>query len=126
MFYDEIMEKPEKAEMKKLKTTDFCRLPENDIIPVVTLMMTQSDEKTNEKEYYHAVTLKRSFVQDNVLTITLSDSRPRFGERTMEIPLRELSDYDNGRSVVFEGEEDSLHPQKWSLGDEWCYYLEFN
>ena len=43
----------------------------------------------------------------------------------MEIPISELSDYDSGKSVVFEGQEGG-NAEEWSLGDNMCYYLAFN
>ena len=133
MFYKEILEEPKEATYAEARLTEFC-LKKNEFLPVVTLKMTESNEKFDEnsagKEFYHAVTLKSSIVADDLLTVTLSDSRPKMDSRTMEIPLSELSDYDTGsqekwKSVVFEGKEEGTR-EVWSLGDHLCYYLVFN
>ena len=107
---------------------DFCRSPKKDVLPVVTLMMKNLNEKFDNdinQENYHAVTLKESVLSDDSVTITLSDSRPEMDKTSLEIPLSELPDYDSGKSVVFEtGKEDER--EEWSLGDKLCYYLVFN
>ena len=95
----------------------------NEVCPVVTLKMSNSNEKLNSsamQEYFHAVTLENSVLSDDLVTIILSESRPKMQKTTMEIPLSELTDYNSGKSVLFEGGEE------WSLGDEMCYYLVFN
>ena len=95
----------------------------NEVCPVVTLKMNNLNEKLDSsasQEYYHAVTLESAVLSDDLVTITLSDSRPNMEKTTMEIPFSKLSDYNSGKSVSFEGGEE------WSLGDEMCYYLVFN
>ena len=54
-----------------------------------------------------------------------TQSRPQMDNSTMKIPLSELSGYDSGKSVVFEGGEKGV-VEEWSLGDKMCYYLVFN
>ena len=125
-FYQEILEKPEEATMEHKKVIDFIQLEENEICPVVTLKMQKSKEKLDEnQEYYHAVTLERSVVQDSLVTVTLSDSRPNMDKTTVDIPLSMLSDYDAGKPFVFDGGEGE-EVEEWSLGDDFCYYLVFH
>ena len=96
--------------------TNFCWLMKN---------LNEKLESSVDEEYYHAVTLKRSVLGDDSVTITLSDSRPEMNDTTMEIPFMELSSYDTGKSVLFEVGYWRKR-EEWSLGDNKCYYLIFN
>ena len=114
--------------MKQQRFIDVCRSTKNEECPVVTLMMKKLNEKLGDsvnQKYYHAVTLKRSVLGHDSVTITLSDSRPKMDDTTMGIPLSELSDYESGKSVLL-GVEYRKEREEWSLGDNMCYYLIFN
>ena len=118
MFYQEILEEPREAELVERRFIDMCRSMENEVCPVVVLKLTMS--KDNE-EFYHAVTLHNSVIEGSMLSITLSDSRPEMGKKTIPIPVSELSKFESGKNSVELNEG-----ERWSLGDEMCYYLIFN
>ena len=119
-FYDLILEEPSRAIMKEEKLKDFCQSKKDGIQPVVTLMMKNSEEND---EYYHAVTLKNPLLDQNMLTVTLADSRSKMGEITIPLPLSELTKFKTGEPFdIF----DTKTEEEWSLGDEMCYYIVFN
>ena len=101
--------------MKEEKLKDFCQSKKDGIQPVVTLMMKNSEEN---REYYHAVTLKNASLDQNMLTVTLADSRSKMGEITIPLPLSETGEPLN----IY----DTKTTEEWSLGDDMCYYIEFN
>ena len=116
-FYEEILKKPKEATLKEERFIDLCRSMKQRVHPVVTLKLKKSKEN---EEYYHAVTLHNSVVERSMLKITLSDSRPKMGEKTIRVPISELPNFESGKNSVVMGWEE------WCLGDEMCYYLVFN
>ena len=113
MFYELILEEPERAIMIEEKLVDFCKSNNDENQPVVILMVRNLNEN---REYYHAVTMKRAS-----LGYILTDSRPNMGE--IPFPLSEVAKFQTGETLdIF----DKKAEEEWSLGDEMCYYIEFN
>ena len=117
-FYEEILEEPQEATFEEERFIDLFRSMKQGVHPVVTLKLKKSKEN---EEYYHAVTLHNSVFEGSMIAITLSDSRPRMGEKTIHVPVSELSNFESGENSVVMGQD-----EEWCLGDEMCYYLVFN
>ena len=113
LFYELILEEPERAVLIEEKLVDFCRSKKYEIQPVVTLMV---ENKKENSKYYHAVSLKNASHG-----FSLVDSRPNMGE--IKLPLSEVAKLETG--VPFDV-YDTEAGEEWSLGDEMCYYIVFN
>ena len=113
MFYELILEEPERAIMIEEKLVDFCQSNSDENQPVVILMVKSLNES---REYYHAVTMKRASIG-----YILTDSRPNMGE--ISFPLSEVAKFETGETFdIF----DTKAEEEWSLGDQICYYIQFN
>ena len=113
MFYELILEEPERAMMIQEKLVDFCQSNSDENQPVVILMVKSLNES---REYYHAVTMKRASIG-----YILTDSRPNMGE--ISFPLSEVAKFETGETFdIF----DTKAEEEWSLGDQICYYIQFN
>ena len=121
MFYEIILVKPKRATLVEEEFIQYClnprKEPENQ--PVVTLMI-----KHLSQEYYHTVTLKKSFLSYNSLKATFIDSRSGIGQIEMFLPVSKTLEptlkYNN-----FITKNPKIKEQ-WCLGDEMCYYIMFN
>ena len=121
MFYELILVKPKRATLIEEELIEYCQSPQKETKnqPVVTLMI-----KYLTQEYYHTVTLKKSFLDDNSLTATFIDSRSGIGQIEMNLPvsntLQPTVKYNNFIP------KDPKVKEQWCLGDEMCYYIMFN
>ena len=117
MFYELILEEPERAVLIEEKLADFCQSKKDEIQPVVTLMVKNLKENC---EYYHAVSLKNAS-----LGVRIIDSRPNMGE--ISLPLSEVAKIETGVPFdVHDTPYDTENEEEWCLGDDMCYYLQFN
>ena len=117
-FYQVIMEEPQEATMVEERFIDLCRSMKNGVVPVVTLMLNNKDEN---QDYYHAVTLRSSVRLESFLEITLSDSRSISDQIAIMISVSDLSTFESRENYV-----SVRRDEKWYLGDEMCYYFVFN
>ena len=120
-FYDQILERPRGAWLKEEKFLDFCLSDNDEVQPVVTLSLKNSDEEQNN---YHAVTLKHAVFKDPILKTTFIDSRSQIGEVDMYLSLS--TDRSNLKPTEKFAIFDTRIIEDWWLGDDMCYYLEFN